>query len=78
MKAAEYNFLVGVIPKEGYDNDNYIKACFPMTQLTYHLGLVPVLVFITVLNLLDRTEKGYRTTSFDTSSLGTHTWKFTK
>ena len=44
VKAAEYTFIVGVIPKEGlvgptrqsffgYDNDKDLKAQFPVTQL---------------------------------------------
>ncbi len=47
MKAAEYTLIVGVIPKEGrggprqsffgYNNDNYLAAHFPMTQLNQSL-----------------------------------------
>ena len=46
MNAAEYNSIVGLMRKEGlagparqsflgYDNDKDLKACFPMTQLSY-------------------------------------------
>ncbi len=45
VKAAEYNFIVGVIPKKdwwggirqsffGYNNDEDLKVCFPVTGLS--------------------------------------------